>query len=72
MMINHDLLESIADDLEAERVYEDMLAHPETVVDAFDLFDTIPVCRSCQKADNSVANADWAGECATCSTTEGG
>jgi hypothetical protein len=56
---------SDANDLEAERSYEDMLAHPETVVDAFDLFDSIPTCTSCQKPDNSVGDVGSAGVCAT-------
>lgn len=32
-------LQNLADELAAEASYEDLLAHPETVVDAFDLFD---------------------------------
>jgi hypothetical protein len=42
MTIAPELLETIAEDLAAERAYADMLAHPETVVDAFDLFDSEP------------------------------
>lgn len=38
MTIDPQLVETIADDLEAERAYENILAHPETVVDAPDLF----------------------------------
>jgi hypothetical protein len=32
------MIEAAAEDLEAERCYADMLAHPESVVDAFGLF----------------------------------
>src|SRR5579859_7267011 len=42
MKIDPELLETIAEDLAAEASYSDMLAHPETVVDAFDLFDGPP------------------------------
>jgi hypothetical protein len=62
------MIEEIAEDLKAERAYEDMLARPETVVDAFDLFGTIPTCSSCSKSDNSVDDVGSAGVCATCST----
>src|SRR5579859_5654028 len=60
--------EDAADELAADAGYADMLAHPETIVDAFDLFDTVPVCSQCRKPDNSVSDLGSSGLCATCQT----
>lgn len=41
--------QDLADELAAERAYGDMLAHPELVVDAFDLFDTAAAFDHCDR-----------------------
>jgi len=66
------LIETILEDLAAEQGYADMLARPETVVDAFDLFDSVPTCSSCQKPDNSVGDLGSGGLCATCASVDVG
>jgi hypothetical protein len=56
MTIDPQLLETVADDLEAERAYTDMLAHPETVVDAPNLFGE-PIFDHCDKRQHYAVGA---------------
>ncbi len=59
--------QDLADELAAEQAYADMLAHPETVVDALDLFGTIPTC-STESCTSPADGMD--GRCWPCTTAE--